>query len=156
MYKPESVKHWACNFTSFELNRQTCNPCKRIALWNGSGIGIFYIGASLVECESKRTSYTGFRPIFYWKHGSGYSTVLTCALWKILSLGDSVLLLSLGDAVFLLNTLAAGSRTYSPWRLCRLGLHLSLSSPTRLLPSPNLLQYSPFLPLYGFSPYLLL
>ena len=143
----QRVKHWVCNFTSFELNRQTCNTCKHISLWNGSEIGVFYIRASSVECESKRTSYTGFRPIFYCKHGSGYSTVLTCTLWKILSLGDSA---------FLLNTLAAGSRTYSPWGQCRLGLHLSLLSPTRPLPSPDLLQYSPFLPLYGFSPYLLL
>ena len=48
--------------------------------------------------------------------------------------------LSLGDSVFLLNTLAAGSRTYSPQRLCGLGLHLSHSSLTRPLPSPDLLK----------------
>ena len=139
----QRVKHWVCNFTSFELNRQTCNTCKHISLWNGSEIGVFYIRASSVECESKRTSYTGFRPIFYCKHGSGYSTVLTSTLWKILSLGDSA---------FLLNTLAAGSRTYSPWGLCRLGLHLGLLSPTRHSHLPTFCSTHHFYPCTGFRP----
>ena len=39
--------------------------------------------------------------------------------------------ISLGDYVFLLNAPDAGSRTYSLRGLCGLGLHPSLSSPTR-------------------------
>ena len=60
--------------------------------------------------------------------------------------------ISLGDKVFLLNAPDAGSRTYSLWGLCGLGLHPSLSSPTRPHLSPDLCLTHHFYPCTVFRP----
>ena len=60
--------------------------------------------------------------------------------------------ISLGDKVFLLNAPAAGSRTYSLLGLCGLGLHPSLSSPTRPHLSPDLCLTHHFYPCTVFRP----
>ena len=70
----------------------------------------------------QRTGHTGFRPIFYCMV---QDTVLSRLMHTV---KDTI---SFGDYVFLLNAPDAGSRTYSFRGLCGLGLHPSLSSPTR-------------------------